>query len=96
MRTTLITTNYQVTLNDFKILCNQTAPITITLPKSPILGTSFIITDITGQASTNNITIVASTGLQINGSPSYILTLSSGSGGGANINDGTSEGSTIY
>lgn len=71
--TKLISTDYQITLNDFKILCNNTAPINIFLPKSPILGTTFIIGDVVGTASINNINIVPSTGLLINGLGSYNL-----------------------
>lgn len=71
--TKLISGNYQVSLNDFKILCSNTGPITITLPKSPILGTSFIIGDVIGTASLNNITIVPSTGLLVNGGASYVI-----------------------
>lgn len=71
--TILINSDYIATLNDFKILCNNPIPINITLPKSPILGTSFIIGDVLGTASANNITITPSTGLSINGAANYTL-----------------------
>ena len=44
------------TTSDFIIMCNHSAPITITLP-TPVLGRIIKIKDISGLANTNNITI---------------------------------------
>lgn len=73
MNTIVINSDYQINLNDFKILCNNPIPINITLPKSPIVGTTFIIGDVNGSASTNTITITPSTGLSINNGANYVL-----------------------
>lgn len=56
-----ITDNYTVEYTDNFIFCNQTKPITITLPVTTDVSIQMyvIITDATGNAQTNTITIVA-------------------------------------
>ena len=59
---------------DYVVLCDPSAPITITLPV-PTLGRLLIIKDTSGTAATNNITIAPNASEQIEGlSSSYILT----------------------
>lgn len=56
VRTITSNLTLDTTTTDYQILCNQSAAITITLP-APTAGRMFLITDISGTAQTNTITL---------------------------------------
>ena len=62
-----------ILLTDRLILCEQTGPITLTLPTGASTTDYFNVIDIDGNASTHNITVNASAGTTINGASSVIL-----------------------
>lgn len=62
-----------ILLSDRLILCEQTGPITLTLPTGASTTDYFNVIDIDGVAATHNITINASAGTTINGASSVIL-----------------------
>lgn len=59
---------------DCVVLCNQSGAISITLPV-PSDRRVIIVTDKSGTANTNNVTILPSASETINGASSYVLTL---------------------
>ena len=59
---------------DHTVLCNRAGAITVTLPAVATTGREIIVTDISGAANTNNITISPASG-NINGAASYVLNL---------------------
>lgn len=75
--TTVIETPYNAVLTDYMLAVNVAAPTSIVLPISPI-GTVFVIKDIDGDASINNIT-VSGLGSTIDGSPSALINVDYGS-----------------
>ena len=73
--TRTVTSNLTIdtTKKDFIIYCNQTSAINLTLP-APTNGRAIIIKDISGNAATNNITILRNASEKIEGvSASYIF-----------------------
>lgn len=72
----ITTTPYNVSLTDYTIAVNVASPSSIVLPVAP-LGTVFVIKDSSGNASTNLITITAST--TIDGSVNAIINTDYGS-----------------
>ena len=70
--TTVITTPFTVTLNDYFLGVAVAGPSSVILPTSPT-GTVFIIKDIDGDAATNPITITG-LGALIDGSASATIT----------------------
>ena len=66
--TRTVSSNYTVDASgaDYEIYTNQSAAISITLP-APAQGRAIIITDLSGTAQTNNITIVRHGSENING-----------------------------
>lgn len=70
---TAVTTSVTLgTGSSYVILANPSAPLTITLPATPLSGQVFKIKDISGNALTNNIT-VSGNGNNIDGSPSGLI-----------------------
>lgn len=68
-----ITGNYQVMPTDFLIPVGTiTAPVVVTLPASPIIGSTYVIKDANGIAATYNIT-VSGNGFNIDGYPTYVM-----------------------
>lgn len=74
--TIVTTTPYLVPLTDYAVEVNVAGPSSVVLPVSPT-GTVFIVKDISGAASTNPITITAST--NIDGAPSATINVNYGS-----------------
>lgn len=74
--TIVTTTPYNVPLTDYAVEVNVAGPSSIVLPAAPV-GTVFIIKDISGAASTNPITVTATT--TIDGSASAIINADYGS-----------------
>lgn len=66
---------YTITISDNIIACNHSSALTINLPSasSMIIGKIFTITDESGDASTNNITITPDGSDTINGETSIII-----------------------
>jgi len=62
----LVVADYAPTGTESIIVDTATSAVEITLPESPQLGTTITVVD-NGNASTNNITIVPSSGVSING-----------------------------
>ena len=76
--TNTITANYtaDTTTTDYYILCNASGAITVTLP-APTNGRRLIIKDISGSATTNNITIAQHSSEKIEGiAASYVIVTS--------------------
>lgn len=64
---------YQCVRDNGEIIVNTSLGLfSVILPKNPILGTTILVVDATGTASTNNI-IITSNYQQINGQPSFTL-----------------------
>lgn len=64
---------YQCVRENGEIIVNTTlGAFNVILPNTPILGTTILVIDATGNASTNNITIQANNA-QINGNPTFTL-----------------------
>jgi hypothetical protein len=84
-----ITTSFTVdtTTSDYYILCNQSAPLTITLP-APTSGRTLVIKDISGTANTNNITVAPHASEMIEGLTASKV-LSSNWGAWTFMSDGT-------
>lgn len=74
--TVVTTTPYNALLTDYAIEVNVAAPSSVVLPVAPI-GTVFIVKDISGLASTNPITVTAST--TIDGAASATINANYGS-----------------
>jgi len=74
--TIVTTTPYLVDLTDYYLAVTLASPASVVLPASPT-GTVFIVKDISGDASTNPITVTAST--TIDGAPSAIINTDYGS-----------------
>lgn len=70
---TLTLSPYQCVRENGEIIVNTSlGAFTVILPNTPILGTTVLVIDATGSASTNNIT-VQSNYAQINGNPTFTL-----------------------
>lgn len=67
-----ITDSYTVLSNDNMILCNHSAPITVTLP-SPHSGRTIIVKDLTGNAASNTITLQPSSGDLIDNQSNFVM-----------------------
>lgn len=69
------TTSYEVGSNADEIVCNPSGAMPLTLPDpSTIEGTTLRVFDISGSASTNNITLIADgTDKTINGAESFVI-----------------------
>lgn len=76
-----ITTDTTLSPQVQSVKVNGAGPINITLPLSSNVGNgrTFIITDISGAANTNNITLTCSGGDLINGSATFVLNTNYGS-----------------
>lgn len=72
-----ITGTYQITDTDYYMGVNSAAPVTLNLPDAASVGSAktYIIKDETGQAGTNNITIVPVAGQLIDGQANYVLAI---------------------
>ena len=73
--TNIITASYTVNSGstpDKVVLCNASAPITVTLPLSPNAGDTYKVKDKSGAANTNNIT-VSGNGNNIDGATSFVM-----------------------
>jgi hypothetical protein len=66
----IVTSSGGILLSDRLILCEQTGPITLTLPSGASTTDYFNVIDIDGNASTDIITINAGAGTTINGQAS--------------------------
>ena len=70
---TLTLSPYQCVRENGEIIVNTSlGAFTVILPNNPILGTTVLVIDATGNASTNNVTIQSNSQL-INGNPTYTL-----------------------
>lgn len=67
---------YTATTEDVTLV-NHTGIFTVNLPVTPPTGTNLIIKDLSGNASTNNITVSSSQ--QIDGSATYLINTNFGS-----------------
>jgi len=76
--TTVTSTPYTVKDDDTFIAVNVSGAATINLPAGEA-GRYLIIKDISGAASTNNITVKSSAGEQIDGANSYVINTNYGS-----------------
>ena len=85
----ITTTSATILVDDLFIEVNVANTVNLTLPKSPPIGTNFIIKDSSGNASTNNITVTANTGNTVQGSANTAIT--SNFGDVKVIYDGTSK-----
>lgn len=65
--------SYDVKVDDMFLDVSVNQATTLTLPKSPPIGTNLIIKDSSGSAGTHNITITANTGNTIEGSTSKLI-----------------------
>jgi hypothetical protein len=74
--TIVTTTPYPVLLTDYAVEVNVAGPSSVVLPVAPV-GTVFIVKDISGLASTNPITVTAST--TIDGAASALINTDYGS-----------------
>lgn len=74
--TLVTTTPYLADLTDYYLVVGVAAPVSIVLPVAPA-GTVFVVKDTDGDASTNPITITATT--NIDGAPSAIINTDYGS-----------------
>lgn len=70
--TNVITTPFNVTLNDYFLAVDVPGPSSLILPIA-LVGTTFVFKDVSGDASTNPITITPSGGFSIDGNISYII-----------------------
>ena len=70
----ITTTTANLQIDDLFIDVNVANNVTLTLPKSPPIGTNYIIKDSSGSAGTNNITVSANTGNTVQGSASTSIT----------------------
>ena len=68
--TIVTTTPFSPVLTDYLLDINVAGPVSVVLPISPT-GTVFIVKDISGNASTNNITVTATT--TIDGAASALI-----------------------
>lgn len=75
--TNVISTPFNITLNDYYLAVNVAGPSSLVLPIASI-GTTFIVKDIDGDALTNPITIIP-TGTTIDGALNYVITSPFGS-----------------
>ncbi len=64
---------YVIKLTDDVIDVNHGAAVELTLADNPGRGQRFTIQDSSGKASTNNITIVAASGIDLNGSMDNVV-----------------------
>lgn len=77
-KTTSYTLDSTAGVHDYQIFSNQSAAISFTLP-APANGRQFIITDISGTANTNHITLVRNGSEKINGvAASYVYSVNFG------------------
>lgn len=76
-----IAADYPLTSLDYSIKVSAGAPVNVTLPLSSDVGQGriYIITDISGAAGANNITLTASGGDTINGAATFIINTNYGS-----------------
>jgi len=72
--TNITTTPFNVLLGDYFLAVNVAAASSIVLPIGAPIGTVFIVKDVSGDASTNNITITAP-GDTIDGAASYVINI---------------------
>jgi hypothetical protein len=72
-------TSADILVDDLFLEINVSNAVSLTLPKSPPIGTNFIIKDSSGNASSNNITVIASTGNTVQGSANTIINANFGS-----------------
>lgn len=75
--TIVTTTPFTPALTDYLLDVNVAAPSSVVLPVSPV-GTVFIVKDISGNASINNITVTG-TGVLIDGAASALINTDYGS-----------------
>jgi len=70
-----ITADFTLNSQSHSVKCNAIIPIAVTLPSASLMGVgrTFIIADISGAASTNNITLTASGGDLINGQATFVI-----------------------
>lgn len=69
------TVTVSATTDYFLALDPTSNPITVNLPASPGTGITFLIKDATGQAGTNNITVVPASG-NIDGASNFVMNTS--------------------
>lgn len=73
-----LTSNYTATVSDYFLPCDTTGGVfTVTLPAIPHGGQHIVVSDVTGSATINNITINGN-GHNVNGSPTFAISMAFG------------------
>tara|TARA_B100000212_G_scaffold286331_1_gene226991 strand:+ start:472 stop:855 length:384 start_codon:yes stop_codon:yes gene_type:complete len=68
------TTTYDLLVDDLFVDVNVANAVGLLLPKSPPIGTNYIIKDSSGSASSNNISVIANTGNTVQGNANTQIT----------------------
>ena len=68
-----VTGSYQLLLTDHIVDVNATTAVPLTLPVNPTTGDEFVIQDSSGNASSNNISILPPSGINLNGAMSAFV-----------------------